>query len=76
VRLTQLAIHVIYAPECIGEKLMTRWGHITLHALCAAVFFASIQKFVVKSSNEIMLIWALAGALGAGWLSWKQTRDL
>jgi hypothetical protein len=55
---------------------MTRWGHITLHALCAAVFFASIQKFVVKSSTEIMLIWALAGALGAGWLSWKQTRDL
>jgi hypothetical protein len=52
---------------------MTRLGHITLHALCAALFFASIQKFVVKSSTEIMLVWALAGAIGAAWLSWKQT---
>ena len=39
---------------------MTRWGHITLHALCAALFFASIQKFVVHSSTEFMLLWALA----------------
>jgi hypothetical protein len=52
---------------------MTRWGHITLHALAAAVFFASFQKFALHSSPEIMLTWAVAGGLGAGWLSWKQT---
>jgi hypothetical protein len=52
---------------------MTRWGHITLHALAAAVFFASFQKFALHSSPEIMLTWAIAGGLGAGWLSWKQS---
>jgi hypothetical protein len=62
-----------WTERCKQEIAMTRWGHITLHALAAAVFFASIQKFVVKSSVEMMLVWALAGAIGAGWLSWKQT---
>jgi hypothetical protein len=52
---------------------MNRWGHIALHALGAAVFFASIQKYVVKSAPEFIMLWAAAGAAGAAWLSWKQT---
>lgn len=45
---------------------------LVLHVAMAAAFFFSLQRFMMKESLEISLLWALIGGAGAAWLAWRQ----
>ena len=52
---------------------MTRPVYIIMHALAAAVFAFVLQMFVLRSTTETALIWALGFGVAAAGLAWHQT---
>ncbi len=50
------------------------WRSLVFHAVGAAAFFFVLQKFLINSTTETSLVWALAGGLGAAWLAWHQSK--
>lgn len=50
------------------------WQSLVFHAAGAAAFFFVLQKFLINSSTETSLVWALAGGVGAAWLAWHQSK--
>lgn len=51
-----------------------RWSHMAMHAAAAAAFFFVLQRFLMKESMEISLLWSAVGAVGAALLAWYHTR--
>lgn len=47
---------------------------ILFHAAGAGAFFFVLQRYVLKESLESSLLWAVALAIGAGFLAWSQQR--
>ncbi len=47
---------------------------LALHVVLAAAFFFSLQRFMMKESLEVSLVWAAIGGAGAAWLAWRQGR--
>lgn len=47
---------------------------LVLHVVLAAAFFFSLQRFMMKESLEVSLVWAAVGGIGAGVLAWTQSR--
>ena len=47
---------------------------LVVHIVLAAAFFFSLQRFMMKESLEVSLIWAVIGGAGAAWLAWRQVR--
>ena len=48
---------------------------LVVHVVLAATFFFSLQRFMMKESLEVSLIWAAIGGGGAAWLAWRQGRS-
>lgn len=47
---------------------------IAQHAAAAAAFFFILQRFALKESVEVSLLWAAFFAIAAGLLAWQQAR--
>ena len=47
---------------------------IAQHAATAAAFFFILQRFALKESVEVSLLWAAFFAIAAGLLAWQQAR--
>ena len=47
-------------------------GLLALHAATAAMFFFVLQYWGFENSLNLSIVWAVAGALGAAYLSWSQ----
>jgi hypothetical protein len=48
------------------------FGLLALHATTAAAFFFALQYWGFQTSLDLSIVWAIAGALGAAYLSWSQ----
>ena len=47
---------------------------ILKHAAAAGAFFFVLQRFAMKETIEVSLLWAAFFAVAAGLLAWQQTR--
>ncbi|WP_328516522.1 hypothetical protein [Tardiphaga alba] len=52
---------------------MNKWLYMLLHTAAAATFMFVLQRFVLQSTFESSLIWAMAFGLGAAVIAFKQT---
>ena len=48
--------------------------HVLKHAAAAAVFFFVLQRFAMKETLEVSLLWAAFCAAAAALLAWQQAR--
>ncbi len=51
---------------------MKKWGFVAMHAALAAAFMFLLQRFVMNATQETSLLWALAFAVCAAGLAYKQ----
>ena len=54
------------------SEAVNKWGFVAMHAAGAAVFMFLLQRFVMSASQETSLLWALAFAVCAAGLAYKQ----
>lgn len=48
--------------------------HMLKHAAAAGAFFFVLQRFAMKESVEVSLLWAAFFAAAAALLAWQQSR--
>lgn len=59
-------------PAIGGNEAVKKWGFVAMHAAIAAAFMFLLQRFVMSASLESSLLWALAFAVCAAGLAYKQ----
>ncbi|NOT71519.1 MAG: hypothetical protein HOP09_09625 [Hyphomicrobium sp.] len=57
-------------PSDPGETHM----RMLQHAVAAGAFFFVLQRFAMKESLQVSLLWAVFFAVAAAFLSWQQSR--
>ena len=55
-----------------GSEAVNKWGFVAMHAALAAAFMFLLQRFVMSATQETSLLWALAFAVCAAGLAYKQ----
>jgi len=55
-----------------GSEAVNKWGFVAMHAALAAAFMFLLQRFVMNATQETSLLWALAFAVCAAGLAYKQ----
>ena len=55
-----------------GSEAVNKWGFVAMHAGLAAAFMFLLQRFVMNATQETSLLWALAFAVCAAGLAYKQ----
>jgi hypothetical protein len=55
-----------------GIEAVKKWGLVAMHAAIAAAFMFLLQRFVMNATQETSLLWALAFAVCAAGLAYKQ----
>ena len=55
-----------------GSEAVNKWGFVAMHAALAAAFMFLLQRFVMYATQETSLLWALAFAVCAAGLAYKQ----
>ena len=56
-----------------GSEAVNKWGFVAMHAALAAAFMFLLQRFVMNATQETSLLWALAFAVCAAGLAYKQS---
>ncbi len=56
-----------------GDDAMNKWLYMLLHTAVAAAFMFILQRFVLRSTLESSLVWAMAFGMGAAVIAFKQT---
>ena len=59
-------------PAMGGNEAVNKWGFVAMHAAVAAAFMFLLQRFIMNASQETSLLWALAFAVCAAGLAYKQ----
>ena len=55
-----------------GDEAVKKWGFVAMHAAVAAAFMFTLQRFAMNAPQETSLLWALAFAVCAAGLAYKQ----
>ena len=55
-----------------GSEAVNKLGFVAMHAALAAAFMFLLQRFVMNATQETSLLWALAFAVCAAGLAYKQ----
>ena len=56
-----------------GNEAVKKWGFVAMQAAVAAAFMFTLQRFAMNASQETSLLWALAFAVCAAGLAYKQS---
>jgi len=60
-------------PTTGGTEAVKKWGFVAMHAAIAAAFMFLLQRFFLNASQDTSLLWALAFAVCAAGLAYKQS---
>jgi len=60
-------------PTTGGNEAVKKWGFVAMHAAIAAAFMFLLQRFFLNASQDTSLLWALAFAVCAAGLAYKQS---